>query len=121
MQQISRLLVDRLRDRGGEVDLVQELAAPHPLRMICEMLGIPDEEHADVLRLSKSLFAPLDPDAGAGREYTTTIDEILSYCGSLVARRRANPSDDLVSAIVASRNSMESRSATARSFLILSS
>ncbi|HYI31663.1 MAG TPA: cytochrome P450 [Bradyrhizobium sp.] len=103
MQQISRLLVDRLRDRGGEVDLVQELAAPHPLRMICEMFGIPDEEHADVLRLSKSLFAPLDPDAGAGREYTMTIDEILSYCGSLVARRRANPSDDLVSAIVASR------------------
>lgn len=101
MAEVARGLIDELAESGGDVDLVPRLAAPHPLRMICEILGVPEDEYGQVLKLSKSLFAPLDPDGGGDREYAMTIDEIMAYCGTLVARRRAEPGDDLVSAIIA--------------------
>lgn len=101
MADVARSLVDDLAARGGDVDLVPMLAAPHPLRMICEILGVPEEEHGEVLKLSKSMFAPLDPDGGGSRDYAMTIEDIMAFCGNLVARRRANPGDDLVSAIIA--------------------
>lgn len=101
MAEVARSLVDDLAAHDGDVDLVPTLAAPHPLRMICEILGVPEDEYDEVLKLSKSLFAPLDPDGGGSREYTMTVEEIMAFCGALAARRRANPADDLVSAIIA--------------------
>lgn len=98
MRDVSRVLVDGVRN-AGEVDLVRAVAAPHPLRMMCDILGVPPEEHDQVLRLSKSLFAPLDADDGTGRDLAMTLDEMFAYCDSLVVRRQANPSDDLVTAI----------------------
>lgn len=99
MRDVSRTLLDKLPSEGV-VDVVPALAAPHPLRMICELLGLPEEEEPQVLRLSKSLFAPQDPDGSAGRDYAMTVDEILDYCREIVGRKRAEPSDDMVSAIL---------------------
>lgn len=99
MRDVSRELLDKL-PKEGVVDMVSSLAAPHPLRMICELLGLPETEEDQILRLSKSLFAPQDPDGSAGRDYAMTIDELLDYCRSVVDRKRIERSDDLVSAIL---------------------
>ena len=58
---ISRELVDEMstRNEGNFVDLV---AAPHPLRMICELLGVGREHEATVLQIAKRAFANEDPD-----------------------------------------------------------
>lgn len=97
---VAREIVDQMA-RKDRADLVEELAAPHPLWLMCEILGIPREEHGQVLRLAKTLFAPLDPDVEGHREMVMTVAEIFEYSRFVVQRRRAQPSDDLVSAVLA--------------------
>ncbi|WP_036030071.1 cytochrome P450 [Bradyrhizobium yuanmingense] len=97
---VAREIVDQMALKGS-ADIVEELAAPHPLWLMCEILGIPREEHGQVLRLAKALFAPLDPDTGDHRETVMTVAEIFEYSRFVVQRRRAQPSDDLVSAVLA--------------------
>ncbi|WP_049823268.1 cytochrome P450 [Bradyrhizobium sp. WSM2254] len=97
---VAREIVDQMALKGS-ADIVEELAAPHPLWLMCEILGIPREEHGQVLRLAKALFAPLDPDTGEHRETVMTVEEIFEYSRFVVQRRRAQPSDDLVSAVLA--------------------
>ena len=98
---VAREIVDSIAKKRS-ADLVEELAAPHPLWLMCEILGIPPAEHAQVLRVAKTLFAPPGPYAGEQREsLVMTVEEVFDYSRHVVQRRRANPSDDLVSALLA--------------------
>lgn len=101
MRDYAKELVDRLAAKG-EADLVSELAARHPLRMICVILGVPPQEEDEVLRLSKVLFAPQDSDV-ANLDHAARVGEVMSFCSSLMAKRRAEPSEDLVSELIAAR------------------
>lgn len=101
MRDYAKELVDRLAAKG-EADLVSELAARHPLRMICVILGVPPQEEDEVLRLSKILFAPQDSDV-ANLDHSARVGEVMTFCSSLVAKRRAEPSEDLVSELIAAR------------------
>lgn len=101
MQEFAKELVDRLAAKG-EADLVSDLAARHPLRMICVILGVPPQEEEEVLRLSKILFAPQDSNV-ANLDHASRVREVMAFCSSLVTKRRANPTDDLVSELIAAR------------------
>lgn len=101
MRNYAKELVDRLAAKG-EADLVSELAARHPLRMICVILGVPPQEEDEVLRLSKILFAPQDADV-VNLDHAARVGEVMAYCSGLVAKRRANPTEDLVSELIAAR------------------
>lgn len=96
---IARENIDELSVEK-EVDLAHAFAQ-HPLRMMCEMLGIPQEEENEVLRLAKGLFAANDQDDGGDPERAMTIEEIFAYSRSVVSRCRKNPKDDLISAVLA--------------------
>ncbi|GLZ06361.1 cytochrome P450 [Actinomadura sp. NBRC 104412] len=112
-------LVERLRPRveelvadlldalpeGEPVDLLAALAYPLPVIMISELLGVPPEDRDLFKGWSDALARGLDPDfllpAGdlAKREEART--EFAGYFAELAARRRAEPRDDLLSALVA--------------------
>lgn len=94
---VARELVDEMAKKNHG-DLVPELATPHPLWMMCEILGIPQSESDQVHRLAKSLFAPVDTQAGD--DYAMSVQEVFDYCKHVVERLRENPGDDLVSAIL---------------------
>ncbi|GLW13730.1 cytochrome P450 [Streptomyces sp. NBRC 13847] len=78
-------VVDGLLDgwkSGTQVDLVQSLAAPLPVTVICQMLGVPEADHAMVAQWSNDLFAAGKPDcidaaSHAIGDYMTSLVETV--------------------------------------------
>jgi cytochrome P450 len=96
-------LVDAVIDRG-EMDLIEDLAFPLPVRVICAMLGVPMAD-ADRLRgVSDRLSKMLDPTKVDVPEYRSAASEaageFVEYFEGLAKRRREAPEDDLISALV---------------------
>ena len=91
--------------KSSDFDVVRHLAIPLPVTIIAEMLGIEPERREDFKRWSDTTiyFA-----TGAGRadrfgngEFTATVIELTRYLRKIIARRRAQPADDLLSALLA--------------------
>ena len=107
MREDARTIVDALLDvavEQGTVDLVEALAYPLPLRMICRLMGVPPEAEDEVRRMSAGIARGLDPDVLLRPEElaarTTAVHDFTAFFGELAARRRAEPHDDLVTALV---------------------
>jgi len=107
--------VNAMAARGGVCDFVQDVALHYPLRVIMEILGVPDSDMPRMLKLTQELFGASDPDTardgdtgertgiGSGAPVLETIADFYAYFGKLTADRRANPSDDLASVIANSQ------------------
>lgn len=99
IQQLTDVLLDRLAGRP-EVDLVAEFAYPLPIAVICELLGIPQEDRTEF----RAWTAPLVAGGLAGLPaYSAAATALVRYVRELVARKRRQPADDLLSALVAVR------------------
>ncbi|ODU07702.1 MAG: cytochrome [Pseudonocardia sp. SCN 72-86] len=89
---------------AGEIDLVEAVAYPLPLRMICRLMGVPEEAEADVRRMSAGIARGLDPDVLLTRAEldarTAAVHEFTEFFGALAADRRTTPGDDLIGALV---------------------
>ena len=102
-------LVDALLDRAaevGEIDLIRDFAYPLPIAVIGDLLGVPPEDHERLKGWSDELatfvgsaLATADRHERAARG----VGEMHAYFERLVARRRAAPADDLVTALVAAQ------------------
>jgi cytochrome P450 len=91
-------------DRGS-IDFVTEVSAKLPLRLICDLMGIPESEHTTVFDMTNIILSNGDPEfveegtnpleafIGAG----ATLAELMN---GLAAERRSNPTDDLTSALI---------------------
>jgi pimeloyl-[acyl-carrier protein] synthase len=109
IQEIVDVLLGDVTERlaaGETVDLVSALAYPAPIRVICEMLGVPVEDRADFQRWSAELVLTLDPmitveiiDRG-----NAAAEAFAEYFGGLVADRRAHPRGDLLTALIAAED-----------------
>jgi cytochrome P450 len=92
----------------GRLDLVADLARPLPITLICWWLGIPAEDHDMLREWTESASVALDPYAVTRRQDVTDAvraEELTEeYFRALVARRRAAPGPDLVSALIAARD-----------------
>lgn len=104
-------MVDRLLDAMAEVgsaDLIADLAYPLPVAVICRLLGVPvrDEPRfssaaalvAQALDPIMSITGAPDPQADVRLQAGAWLRE---YLGELVERRRAEPEEDLISALIA--------------------
>jgi cytochrome P450 len=100
----ARRVVDRLYDAQvsgeGTCDFVTEVAAQHPLRILCTILGIPEAEEPHVLRLTQELFGGDDPEfqrseADRHDAFRNLGLEFIQYFARVIAERRASPKDDL--------------------------
>ncbi|MFD0689922.1 cytochrome P450 [Actinomadura fibrosa] len=101
-------LVDELLDAAmekGEVDLVEALAYPLPVTVISELLGVPAGDWPRFRGWVDDLAAGLDPDflqpPERIRRRERSRAEFCAYLLDLFARRRADPGDDLISALLA--------------------
>jgi cytochrome P450 len=100
--------LDRLADLG-EADVMAELAYPLPVTIIGELVGIPEED--------RDWFRPLigrlinsdspNPKPEAAREADQASGELEAYFNELIARRRKEPADDLLSALIAKQEAGE--------------
>ncbi len=90
-------LLDAMERESG-TDLVAGYALPLPATVIAELLGVPAEDHARFHRWSNRLVS-----VSSGRDMLRALPAALSfvrYLRNLVERRRANPEDDLITALI---------------------
>ncbi|MFE7893553.1 cytochrome P450 [Streptomyces sp. NPDC057412] len=101
VEAITAELLDAL-DTGGEaVDLKAAFAHPLPMRMICELFGVPDELREDTAILIAAIMDTSDPTP----EHAAFVQErIGSVLGALIAHRRQHPGDDLTSELIRVRD-----------------
>ena len=98
IQEITDDLIDAVYERG-EMDVVESLAFPLPITVIAELLGIPSADRDRFRTWSNAVVTPaLSPDALA--EFGSLMDDFVTYLRELFERRRAEPGDDLVSALL---------------------
>ena len=103
IQEIVDALLDDVQDRE-EFDLIEHLSYPLPVIVIAEMLGIPPENRAEFKRWSNDLVATMSgpgttPDA-LERARSSGL-EMADYFKGVIAERRKEPRDDLLSAMIA--------------------
>ena len=88
----------------GEADLVQVMSQPFPLLVICDMMGIPRSEFNTVLKATNVILGAGDPDFfGDGDPINALFEsgmQLTMLMNDLIKQRRANPTDDLTSALV---------------------
>ncbi|WP_428268654.1 cytochrome P450 [Haliangium sp.] len=102
IQAIMDRLIDAVIDRGHG-DLMTDFARPFPITVICELLGIPEDERERFLDESCLPAHFLEPRPLSGPEIDSMDAAVLSlneYLGALCDKRRAEPRDDLTTALV---------------------
>jgi len=97
---------DLLDDWDGELDVISSLAFPLPVTVIGRMLGVPESDRRD--------FQPIVQAAVKGLEFSMSdeefdaamaaLDHLTAYFGDLVAERRKEPQEDLLSSLIAARD-----------------
>ena len=110
----ARELIDEIAEKG-ECDFVTDIAAPFPLKIICDMMGIPRSQYQYVFERSNIILGAGDPDyvdenANVMIEQLTAGGELAALMGELRTARLENPTNDLVSALVNTRVDGESLS-----------
>src|SRR5215469_9117361 len=106
ISEVTDQLLTEAQARGGhELELVSQVAYPLPVRIICEMLGVPPGDHARFAAWSARLVHSLQPNFGtvdeagllaaeeAGREFG-------EYFTELIAARRSTPGEDLLTKLI---------------------
>lgn len=93
-------IIEAARDRG-EFDFVADVAAEFPMQVICEMMGIPQEDRRHVYELSNQLIGFDDPEFAGSREGARAAAiEMYTYAQKLAREKLRNPGDDLTSILV---------------------
>ncbi|MFI8908607.1 cytochrome P450 [Streptomyces albidoflavus] len=93
---VERITADRIaamREKGPLLDLVREFALPIPSLVICELLGVPYEDHAFFQRHSEIMLDHERTMEEAVHSYTVMAE----FLGGLVRQKRDAPEDDLLS------------------------
>jgi cytochrome P450 len=94
--------IDEMAAKGGSCDFAADVAMNYPLRVILDILGLPEEHFPKMLRLTQELFADNDPDfqrAGENEQQMAVIMDVITMFTGLNAERRENPTTDLATVI----------------------
>lgn len=97
----TRVLLDAI-PRGEEVDLVDVLAAPLPVMVIADVLGIPESERSEFRRWSDATILASDGRAALPPEALASVIELTTYLQAHAEHQRNHPGDDVVSLLVGS-------------------
>ncbi|MFF3850041.1 cytochrome P450 [Streptomyces sp. NPDC002328] len=95
VQRIVDDLIDAMLSRPGPVDLVEEFALPIPSLVICELLGVPYDDHALFQENTKTMVRTTATPEQRG----VATREMAGYLAGQIAKRLAEPKDDLLSSI----------------------
>ena len=102
---IAESLIDRVADQGG-MCVIRDFAHRLPVTVICDMLGVPEQDRGPFLDESTVRGRILDPVALSREELDDAnrgSQASADYFRGLLAYRRRNPGDDLTTALVQAR------------------
>jgi len=99
-----RAMVTEILDRAipkSECDFVSEIASELPLQVIAQMLGVPFEDRHKLFEWSNRMIGSRDPEYAVSEELVRMAAiEMYMYSGELAKKRRAEPRDDIVTALL---------------------
>jgi cytochrome P450 len=97
-----RLVETMVRDHpDGTCDLVEALSGPLPLQVICDMMGIPEEDVEKIFRWTNVILGTGDPDIATDyNEFFQVAQDMAAYGVALADDRRAHPQNDLTTNLV---------------------
>jgi cholest-4-en-3-one 26-monooxygenase len=104
-------LIDRIQERAlaivagvegrDEIDFVTQVAAELPLQMICEMIGVAEDDRHRIFDWSNRLIGFQDEELRTSEEDgQIAAAEIYAFCEAIAADRRQNGRDDIMTALV---------------------
>lgn len=96
IQQLVDELIDEMLAGPQPADLVQAFALPLPSLVICELLGVPYEDH-DFFQENSRTIVTISDDRSAGR---TAMGNLTGYLSDLLNKKMQQPGDDLLSGLV---------------------
>jgi len=105
VSRIASQILDAVIEKG-ECDFVTEIAAALPLKIICDMAGIPESQYRFVFERTNTILGAGDPeytDVDPAKIIPALLQagaELAQLAQELAKHRRGNPGDDLVSALV---------------------
>ncbi|HZF88981.1 cytochrome P450 [Streptomyces sp.] len=105
VEALAAELVDGLVRRGGG-DLLAEVAEPLPVAVIAEMLGVPESDRAPLRPWSADICGmyELSPSEETAAKAVRASVEFSDYLRELIAERRKEPGDDLISGLIAAHD-----------------
>ncbi len=95
---ICSQLLDNMKAQGSGADFLKEFAFPLPIIVIAEMLGIPAEDRDQFRAWTQTFFAP--PSKDSQEKAREAYQRFFEYLEALFERRRQDPQDDLISALI---------------------
>ena len=95
IQRIVDELIDELLAGPKPVDLVQAFALPVPSLVICELLGVPYQDHEFFQVRSRALIKS----TATPEESVAAVRELIAYLDDLVGEKLAHPAEDLLSLV----------------------
>ncbi|MGW7537031.1 cytochrome P450 [Amycolatopsis sp. NPDC054798] len=98
---LANELIDQMREHGQPADLVDLYALPIPVAVICELLGVPVGDRPQFREWSDAALSTtrLTPE-----ESERSREELRAYMAGLIAEHRAQPQDDLMTALIEARD-----------------
>jgi cytochrome P450 len=110
IQELTEELLDEIGERT-EVELMSALAEPLPALVIAELLGIPAEDRREFKAWTRAIVPLLDVPSEAQLVAGAAAQRALrEYFARVIAARRREPGEDLVSALVAARDGQDALS-----------
>ena len=101
---LARELLEPLA-ASGRMELLYDYAQPYSIAVICRMLGVPLDRHRDLLDWSHRMVKMYEFDVPEEKAVAANqaAAEFQEYVCALIEERRAQPRDDMVSALVEAR------------------
>lgn len=118
IEQVAEKLLDAMAPLG-RADLLAAYAGPLPITVICDLLGVPEGDRHDFRAWTDTLITP---DPNHPEEAKAAVGAMLRFFTGLIARKRTEPADDLLSDLIAVRDEGDRLSEdelTSLAFLIL--
>ena len=100
--ELAKIWVDKMAEKGPELDFMTEIAVNYPLYIILSMLGLPDSDFPRMLKLTQEMFGGNDEEmqrGGGVEDMLAVLVDFFKYFSALTASRRETPTEDLASAI----------------------
>ncbi|MBM0257139.1 cytochrome P450 [Micromonospora sp. 4G55] len=98
---VAEELVGAMVAAGPPADLVAHLATPLPIRVICDLLGVPVTDQDRFHTWSEAIVSTTSLPPEVAESY---VEQLLGYMAGLIAQRRTAPTDDLIGAMVRARD-----------------
>ena len=118
LREVVTGLIDAVEPLGG-CDLVRDLAAPLPMRMIAELLGVPPSDGPMLQEWSDQLISGADDPRYRTDAVMLAALGFAGYADGIIAERRESPKEDLLSLLVTAADSLSHEELIGESMLLL--